>query len=760
MNDEINSGGLPETEAPASKPYTKICATPGCKTEFDPEGLAYKFCKKHRIEQSDQKKYNRAAADRSRGKKKEQSFVWNSKLIPSKSEAMELLSARITNRHVAELCYGLALEAAEQNDVIPNKYNFQNGLTQALASKQAGESRPLEMDHSAIITSEVIHAGDAYGIFDFSVSWREPDVTFESFIQTRARLKSDWLELGYFMGRGGPFGFCERPHRDWQQFLPKFVPALRPGYTQSEERDWLAAQVPDKQDFLLMASRNSLKSSVGLLFLTTAVLCAPCLRLLLISETTKLSRGFVKAFRSIWEVGHERNRFQYWFPEYCVPQGSGSVLEFECPLKHLPLPQATASAASLEMAMAGQRFSIAWVDDPVSNINTNTEELRIKGLETYDVLMKLREAGGGSAVVTIGTAWVGGSASVVGDLYFELQKRNDRDPDKPLAVLVQPAWAVKETARNRDILQLTEDDIESLAYPTRLSFKFLMKEARANIDLFYSQNLCEYRASEEDKWVVTFTLDELQARVKPMSFFEGSPIVMRVGSCDSAFSEAITADKSAVVSALVFAHKGKNVAYILNVHAGRWKYSDLSIQIVQEFAKYNVQRAVIERLANWLELQAGIQRQAGIRGVVLPHIIFKQSFGTGMSVSRKVFRAKNTELALENDQLYFAPGVFNDSLFSEMTNFTGKRSSSRKDDMVDGIGLIIEKFIIHDRGTEVKPVLTAEQEEAEQQAYRQEMSRLHYQTMFGTQPGQIPVSQPTEPEPVSATDHYWGRLRR
>src|SRR5260370_31596046 len=118
---------------------------------------------------------------------------------------------------------------------------------------------------------------------------------------------------------------------------------------------------------------------------------------------------------------------------------------------------------------------------------------------------------------------------------------------------------------------------------------------------------------------------------------------MRVGSCDSAFSEAVTADKSAIVSALVFAHRGKNVAYILNVHAGRWRYSDLSIQIVQEFAKHNVQEAVIERLANWLELQAGIQRAAGLRAIVLPHIVFKQSLATGLSVSRKLFRAKNTE---------------------------------------------------------------------------------------------------------------------
>jgi hypothetical protein len=39
------------------------------------------------------------------------------------------------------------------------------------------------MDHEAVVTSEVILNGDFYAIWDFSVSWREPDVTFEAFVQ-------------------------------------------------------------------------------------------------------------------------------------------------------------------------------------------------------------------------------------------------------------------------------------------------------------------------------------------------------------------------------------------------------------------------------------------------------------------------------------------------------------------------------------------------------------------------------------------------
>jgi len=106
----------------------------------------------------------------------------------------------------------------------------------------------------------------------------------------------------------------------------------------------------------LMASRNSFKSSAGLCFLACAVLCAPSIRILMISETTKLSKGFIKSFRSIFEVGHERTRFQVYFPEVCIEQGDGKAQTFECPMRHLKLPQETASVASLEMAMGRWSF--------------------------------------------------------------------------------------------------------------------------------------------------------------------------------------------------------------------------------------------------------------------------------------------------------------------------------------------------------------------------------------------------------------------
>jgi predicted phage terminase large subunit-like protein len=686
--------------------------------------------------EAERKAYQVQIQDKSRAKKKAQSFVYTSKLVATKSEALELLEQRIVNPHVREVCYDLGLDAAEATGIIPNKFYWQNGLTQALASKETGEARPLELDHAAEVDGEVIHRGDLYAIFDYSFSWREPGIDFESFIEQRHLLKTDAYWLGLYLGKD--FHEC---HKVWADFFPRLKPTLRPKYSQNDMKQWLGEQSPIK-DFLLMASRNAYKSSWIAIWALTMVLCCPDSRLLFVSETTKLSKGFIRAFRNYWEVGSEPTKFQYTFPEYCIPAGDGSTLSFECPLAHLGLIQSTAESTSMESSVVGQRADCIIFDDPISDKTTGTEEMCQKSIEVFSATKKLREVGGISIV--IGTPW---RAEL--DLYAVLLKRNEQDPEHSMAVRIDPAWTVKKSAQHKPLRDLREEDIEKFLFPERLSWKFLQAEMRDDASpektFFRSQNLVEFVASEEDKWAVTFTMDELLARVKSPAFFSGSQLAMTVAAIDTAYSTAMTADRSAIVIARIFAHQGKNVAFIVDVIADRWKYADLAVKIVEAFAKHNVQRAVIERGGPWQELQAGIQRAAGLRGVVLPHVVFKQSTATGISVPRKVFRIKGAQSIMENDQLYFAPAMWNDSLFAEMTNFNGKKSSTRKDDQVDGVGMLVESFLVRDTGGGLKP--SPEQEEMERQAHAQELLRQQHQMYFGTGPN-IPHSISKTPEPA------------
>jgi hypothetical protein len=691
---------------------------------------------------SDQRRaYNNAAAKKSRdnkaAKKSAESLKYNSKVKVSKQDALEQLAQRIQNPHVVDVAYDSGLKCAAETGVFPNRFFFAHGYQKTLESQAAKTEKCLEIEQEQTIESEVITQGDAFAIFDYSVSWREPEVTFTQFIELRRKLKSSWFELGQFIGMP-----LEPTHREWEQFLPSFRPGLRPNYTFQEMRDWLLAQKSptfsaEMRDFLLMAPRGSMKSSVGSVFLATAILCAPSLRLLLVSETTAMTLKFLKAFKALWEVGVDPafERFQYWFPEFCIKQGEGNVRAFTSPMRSIAVREETAEILSMEMSAQGRRFDIAWMDDVIGKTNTIEPTQRQKSLETYGAVLKLRESGGVGLVCTIGTPWIFPPPGQIGDLYYELMERN-KIPEPWLAVRVDSAWTLKSTAAHLFpgfLNQLNETHIESLAFPARLPFKTLMKEARFNVDEFQSQYLCRYVESELNKWVPTFIEGELYQRVKPLNFFDTYPVVRIVAALDAANSEAVTADRSSICIAKIVQYENKNVALILDVIAGQWRYSQLAVKFVEACQKYGVQHAVIERNnVPWQDLQAAIQRNALLRGVMLPNIQWKVSTGTGTSVSAKMKRVKGAEVLLDNGQLYFGYGNWNESLFREMTRFKGQRSGSSlgsKDDQVDSLGMLSETFLAKDTGNH-QP--TAEQLETEQQMYEQALRRGDYDRIFGT----------------------------
>jgi hypothetical protein len=161
------------------------------------------------------------------------------------------------------------------------------------------------------------------------------------------------------------------------------------GIDASEER-----QQPLIKQFLLLSTRNGYKSSASLILALTAVLCCPDIRLLLVSETQKLSKGFIRSFRSYWELSGAPTRFQQLFPEMMIPSGDGSSLTFESPMARLNLIAPTAEASSMESTHAGGRMDVLFLDDGISNVTVTTEELREASVQRHDLLRKLLEVGG------------------------------------------------------------------------------------------------------------------------------------------------------------------------------------------------------------------------------------------------------------------------------------------------------------------------------------------------------------------------------
>src|ERR1700730_7357778 len=79
-----------------------------------------------------------------------------------------------------------------------------------------------------------------------------------------------------------------------EEFFPQIDSrGLEPNYTQQQARQWLASQSEHFKTFLLLASRNSFKSSWSKFFVLSLVAAYPDVRVILVSETHELSTLFV-----------------------------------------------------------------------------------------------------------------------------------------------------------------------------------------------------------------------------------------------------------------------------------------------------------------------------------------------------------------------------------------------------------------------------------------------------------------------------------
>ena len=111
-------------------------------------------------------------------------------------------------------------------------------------------------------------------------------------------------------------------------------------------------------------------------------------------------------------------------------------------------------------------------------------------------------------------------------------------------------------------------------------------------------------------------------------------------------------------------------------------------------------------------------------------IIWKVSKGSGIGIPAKVIRIKGAETFLNNNQLYFEQGAWNEPLFNETVKFNGQRSNiTRKDDQVDSLGMLTDAFLVKDTGGVQAP--TEEQMQMEREARNLEHIKAQHARIFG-----------------------------
>ncbi|MCU1241756.1 MAG: hypothetical protein JWO71_2482 [Candidatus Acidoferrum typicum] len=661
---------------------------------------------------------------------------------PKDDEAKKILRAEgIKNPHVQDVLIENAKIAAVHYQIPYNRYLLKNGLRKTLAELKGEAFEAPVISEGELVDGEILFKKDLHYLWDFGY-FRQP-VTFEQWLEIRFKAKSS----AFYLGREILGMDFHELHQAWTEFFPQFDPrGLKPLFSMEDAKAWLARQ-SEKKTFVLQCSRNSYKSSFAAILALTIILCQPSIRIRLVSATDDLASDFVAAIRRYFviQIPDSPSLFVQLFSEYCIPPDEGQESMYECPLAHLNLVAATCEASSISSKQAGRRADVLLCDDVQEEGSVATDNLREKGITRFDLLQKLIEVGG--YTISLSTPWHKKDISGV------LIERSENDPSTLTAVRIDPAWEVLPHAHNTPILELKEADVK-LVFPERLTFQFLVSEARKNIKQFLSQNLCIFPDdADSSKLKVHFDLDVLHGAVRSYAFFDQrNPALQLVGTytgLDSAWSTERYADFSALITCKIFKEikSGRFIIGVTDIRLFQLRIQELAQEVIRCFRDNRPDRVVAERSGSWQSLAQAINIEARERQLFpAPNIYWKHvSSGAGDKKS-KAARIKSLEAPLATGQLVFMQHPMLEELFTQFVNYTGARSTQqKKDDGPDALAAAAEQYFFPLFSRVEK---TEEEIQIENDIAKRNTMWGEYDMYFGTAPNTIPHSLPSAPQPA------------
>ncbi len=696
-----------------------------------PEGgteLVSSSAPKKRIKEmtpEEKKKYNREAAKRTRekaGKKAEKAARERfSEAEVSKKDAKRILldERQIQNDHVADTIVELAEVAARHYRIPFNAHLFTHGLRATLNARESEEAVAEPSIQPEEVKGEILYRTDLHGLWDMGF-FRHED-SFDQWLADRFRYKSSAFALSQLLNKID-FGAT---HESWERFLPHWSPlGLRPNYTQQDALAWLDSQRSDvegdKKRYLLVASRNSMKSTFIRIHALQLALCCPDSSVLIVSETNKLAKKALKEYKGyLTKAANNPTKFQQYFSEFCAPiNDAGQSNTYENPLAHLGLPQAACESSSMESANTGSRFWYCVFDDPITRDNgTANDEQKEAAISKHGSIMKLREPAG--FATNVQTPWASGD---LGDVMI---KRNEEDPEHALAVRIDPVMTIHPEAARKKLLELTEDDVTPNFLP-KLNWRFIRGEMRSpeGIEFFKSQYMTEWPLEESDEIKLNFDYDLLVKSVVPMT---ARPVGEIYLTADVAYSNVNNkyADNSALAAVCIHRNsRGESSMCVLGMEVGRMRGSELAANIVKYCRIYQPRKVIIEKGPTHDLLQDEINRISLAHGIPVPIYWATPSNQKGAKLSR----LKALEMILVSGRLSFLSGAYIDTLFSELTKLQGKKSTStRKDDQADSLSIGV-KFLLKSVSLQSEEDTTTPQEREEE--FRRALMQAGHQRMF------------------------------
>jgi hypothetical protein len=259
-------------------------------------------------------------------------------------------------------------------------------------------------------------------------------------------------------------------------------------------------------EYIVLASRGMLKSTIGAAFLTQVILCSPDTRILIISGKIEKSQSILDSARKPFLTNQVIREL---FPDWAITPEDVSAEEFTTPRRdpELTLRDATMTVASFDSVKAGWHGELILFDDATNEQNSNTQENCEKTHGSYDETDELIEPN--ALRLFLGTKWHDE------DLPEYIRKKGEEELAasgiKTFNHFVLPAWTMRtdgtpqqvEARENREKIGALIEPVQDkngqiikqgdviLTWPEKLSARFLFKIYRKNRADFYKQYLLD-----------------------------------------------------------------------------------------------------------------------------------------------------------------------------------------------------------------------------------------------------------------------------
>jgi hypothetical protein len=512
---------------------------------------------------------------------------------------------------------------------------------------------------------------------------------------------------------------------------------------------------------LTQDARDFFKSTIGRADAIQHMLACPDITMIILCADNNLAEIFVNEIKKKFflAAGATPSPLHLLFPEYVLRGVKGTSNEpLECPARRIERPYATLWADSIDSTLSGLHCDVLKFDDVVSNTNCQTPITREKLKNHIDTTMSVCDTWGW--IDFIGTRYFP-------DDYYGYLETSAKDKPEELSIKLfkRAAWYVKpEFANpgNRKVKEL-EEHMVTLTFPEHASWKFLQGKLR-NEYTFRCQYLNEPVWGDDGVNIPLELLKSRQMLPTEAAALKGDVYIMG----DMAKEAKKNSDWSTFIAMKIFRKRnpdtgiqdGDVATVVLDVDYGKWTQTEIATHLAKMNQKWLPRKIQIENTGG-LESFISLAIPMAFKQTGLPcYHIYWAPVEQGYDAKRN--RIKGLEVLLKADRLFFSMGPWNDETFTQLSQYTGAKSTrTRKDDIPDAMSFI-SRYL---------PSSTPKSPEQQQQDLAQEdreigakLLQAQHDMMFGRdydvfqrRTEQIEQQQKPETPIDNIKKKYWGR---